>query len=237
MKRITDMATELVTEVHSHGDGLSFDIDTRNGVKHTTTTIRTARAAKSIGKPIGTYHNFELKSMDFDPDTVSAELAKHLSSLICSPARLLIVGLGNNRFVADSLGPKTCELIKTGDTLMTFAPSVSGITGIPSTDAIAAITKKVQPTHVLVVDSLCCHEQKRLGASFQLTNTGIQPGSGITRNNQKLDEQFLGCPVIAIGVPMVISLPGATYVVPKTIDAVVARCACAIADAVNALGQ
>ena len=114
-----------------------------------------------------------------------------------------------------------------------FAPSVGGLTGIPSTDAIRAIVGAVNPDHVLIVDSLCCRDKERLGNNFQITSTGITPGSGIHRDNARLDEAFLGVPTTAIGVPLVIHLPELHYVVPKAIDALVAATAKQIAMAVQ----
>ena len=39
---------------------------------------------------------------------------------------------------------------------------------------------------------------------MQLTDTGICPGAGIGNNRQSLNEESIGCPVVAIGVPTVV---------------------------------
>jgi len=241
-KIITDLAVELCEKITHSDDGITFDIQEFDGGKKYLTHIITARAAKHIGKPIGAYCNVELeKSSDILNQDIaqafikvfSTTLSKFVENTKIPLEKLLVVGLGNSRFVADSLGPKVCDNITTGDQIATFTPSIQAVTGIPSTQAIKAITDMVKPSHVIIIDSLCCHEKSRLGTSFQISNSGITPGSGVYRNNQKLDQNFLGMPVIAIGVPLVIYLPSLHYVVPKTIDMLVDGCAGVISEAVG----
>ena len=47
--------------------------------------------------------------------------------------------------------------------------------------------------------------KERLGNTIQVSNTGIIPGTGVGHSGEKIDENLLGVPVIAIGVPTVIS--------------------------------
>ena len=223
MKRITDMAVELFTK------SKSTEATLRHGVKLVTTRTGDGRyccvdvaGAQSDERVVG--------------DFVSEVLGGVLRKFVGGSGKVLVVGLGNNRFVADALGHKVCEMVVADGRFMTFTPSVSGVTGIKSTVAIKAITEAVRPECVIVVDSLVCHEIERLGRSFQVTDTGIQPGSGITRDNERLDRGFLGCPVVAVGVPLV-SVMNSHYVVPKTIDAVVARCAVIISGAILFAGK
>jgi spore protease len=125
-----------------------------------------------------------------------------------------------------------CKILAPNENLATFCPSVEAETGIISTSAIAAIATIVNPSHILVIDSLCCHDKERLGNNFQITNTGITPGSGVGRDNQTLDTTFLGVPTLALGVPLVIYLPTLHYVVPKMIDLIVKQCALIIAKSI-----
>jgi len=243
-KKITDLAVELCEEITHSDDGLTFDVQEFEGGKKYLTHIKTAKSAKKIGKPIGIYCNIELnKSHDILKQEIAQSLTKVFATALLkfiedtkvSPDKILVVGLGNSRFVADSLGPMVCENITPTDNLATFTPSIQAVTGIESTHAIKAIVDMVKPSHVVIIDSLCCHEKSRLGTSFQISNSGITPGSGVYRNNQKLGTDFLGVPVIAIGVPLVIYLPSLHYVVPKTIDILVGACAGVIGDAVGSI--
>ena len=240
MTKITDMAVELVADIEHSQHGITLDVAEFDGIKKTITHITSAKGAKKIGKPIGTYCNIEVEKIDqHNTDALVRVLSITIQNFIDASKvafeKLMVVGLGNARFVADSLGPKTCEAIVPSQTVVTFVPNVLGATGIVSTNAIRAITSAVKPSHVLVVDTLCCHERSRLGNNFQVSNTGITPGSGVGRDNQKLDENFLGVPVIATGVPLVIYQPDLHYVVPKTIDMIVVACSNIIATAMDSL--
>ena len=92
----------------------------------------------------------------------------------------------------------------------------------------------------------------RLCRTFQLSDTGITPGSGACNPRQGLNRQTLGIPVIALGVPTVVeartlaldlvpqgrldekNAPDAGMLVsPKDIDLQVAKCARVLGYAVN----
>jgi spore protease len=246
MDFITDLATELLRRTPHRGDGITVTVEASKGVKTTTTKITTETAAKQIGKPVGTYINIE------SPEDCAAELSKYLRVLIPPKSRVLVVGLGNDRFVADSLGPQVLSYINTNDNLMTFEPNVGGITGIESVDAIKAITKLAKPDAVVVIDSLVSREADKIGTNYQIASSGISPGSGIARTNKRLDKKFLNVPVIAVGIPVCTILqpspksPAARkktkrhethimHVVPKEIDIIIKNCALNIAAAVNTL--
>ena len=57
----------------------------------------------------------------------------------------------------------------------------------------------------MVIDALAALDIKRLGTTVQLTDTGISPGSGVGNTRMEISRKTLGVPVIAIGVPTVIS--------------------------------
>ena len=227
------MAHEIFEEIDHSIDGVTLDIEEVGDVTRYLTHITSARGAKIMGRPRGTYCNIEISKLEISDEVVQI-LGQTIKEFMGGPAeKLLIVGLGNSRFVADSLGPQVVKMVDTDNRVAVFAPGVSGVTGIDSTTAIHAIARAVRPSHIIIVDSLCCHEKSRLGNNFQLTSTGISPGSGVGRDNQRLDAEFLGAPVIAIGVPLVIYQPSLHYVVPKTIDALVVKCADVIVRAIS----
>ena len=235
MEKITDLAHELCEDIDTHQDGVTLDVEEVDGVKKYVTHITSETGAKKLGRPKGIYSSVEVKKLDLKSQVKATEmLGQVLSEYVGKNAKkILVVGLGNSSFVADSLGPKVCGSLMAGENLCTFAPSVIGATGIPSTEAIKAIVGVVGPSHVIVVDSLCCHERERLGNNFQVSDSGITPGSGVARNNKTLDKEFLGVPVIAVGVPLVIYLPTLHYVVPKAIDMLVLSCADVIVGAIG----
>ena len=56
---------------------------------------------------------------------------------------------------------------------------------------------------VVVIDALAARSTKRLARTIQISNTGIQPGSGVGNHRNSLTKESLGIPVIAIGIPTV----------------------------------
>jgi spore protease len=195
----------------------------------------TEKAANDIGKPVGLYINIDAP-IDMDGETVALAVAKALHAQI-SGKRILTVGLGNAAFVADSLGAKVLTHIDTNENIMTFEPNVGGVTGINSVDAVKAISNLAKPDVVVVVDSLVARDAGRIGTNYQIADSGITPGSGIGRNNKRLDKNFLGVPVTAIGIPVCTILTTKTgdimHVVPKDIDAIIANCALVISAALQ----
>lgn len=237
MQTITDLACELLRRTPHKMSGLTVSTKTLAGITTQTTTITTATAARSINKPIGTYIN--LDTANSKPRYIVQALRHALRSLITNPSKILIIGLGNDKFVADSLGPCVLEQIKTGSQLLTFEPCVFGVTGINSVDAIQAIVHLVHPTVVIVIDSLVSASPSRIGNNYQICTSGITPGSGIGRDNQTINQKLLHVPVLALGVPvctMMTSVQNQIYhVVPKDIDMVIHNCANLIARSLNTL--
>ena len=57
---------------------------------------------------------------------------------------------------------------------------------------------------MITIDALAAGSVSRLGTTVQMSDTGIAPGSGIGNARKRVDEELLGVPVIAIGVPTVV---------------------------------
>ena len=79
-----------------------------------------------------------------------------------------------------------------------------GVTGIESGEIVRAVVGAVSPRAVIAIDSLAARALDRLSSTVQLTDTGIQPGSGVGNHRAALTRETLGVPVLAVGVPMVI---------------------------------
>jgi len=131
----------------------------------------------------------------------------------------LVVGLGNRMVTPDALGPLTVdgtlvtrhlyrELPHLTDKRMSpvcaVAPGVLGVTGIETMEMVRSIIQEIRPRAVIAVDSLAARSTSRVGSTVQLTDTGIQPGSGVGNHRAALSGETLGVPVLALGVPMVI---------------------------------
>ena len=64
---------------------------------------------------------------------------------------------------------------------------------------------------ILAVDALAARSVKRLGATVQISDSGIFPGSGIGNRREEISAHTLGIPVIAIGVPTVVNSATLVY--------------------------
>ena len=89
-----------------------------------------------------------------------------------------------------------------------LAAEVLGTTGVESGEVVKAVCEKIRPACVIAVDALASRSLERLCRTVQLADTGITPGSGVGNHRVALDQDSLGVPVIAIGVPTVVG--GAT---------------------------
>lgn len=131
--------------------------------------------------------------------------------------KVLIVGLGNNKSTPDSLGYEVLKNITVTRHLFILdkvegyrnisilEPNVFGNTGIESQDIIMGVVKETKPDFIIAIDSLAAFSIDRMQRTIQITNTGISPGSGIGNNRGEISKKNLKIPVIAIGVPTVVS--------------------------------
>ena len=197
-------------------------------VQVTHVQITTKNGAKSMGKPIGTYITLEADNLT-EPDEdyhreVSKVIAKQLKHLLPNfeeEKSILVVGLGNRDVTADALGPEVVDHLNiTRHMLRQFGPAayscdkvhqissivpgVMGKTGMETAEIIRGVVDSTTPDVIVVIDALAARSTRRLTRTIQITNTGIQPGSGVGNHRDSLTEESLGVPVIAIGIPTVV---------------------------------
>ena len=191
---------------------------------------------KAIGKPIGTYITLEsplLKENDIDAHEAFIEIiGKELSELqeLSDDGIVLVVGLGNWNVTPDALGPKVFSQLVITRHLLEYMPEqideslrsvsgilpgVLGITGMETGEIIQGVVDKIKPDLIIAIDALAARKASRVNTTIQMTNTGVQPGSGVGNKRMGLNEENLGIPVIAIGVPTVID---AATLVNDTMD-------------------
>lgn len=85
-----------------------------------------------------------------------------------------------------------------------LAPGVTAITGMETADLIAKAVELTLPDTVIAIDALAARNIERVSTTIQISDTGISPGAGMGNMRKQLNQQTLGVPVIAIGVPTVI---------------------------------
>ena len=77
-------------------------------------------------------------------------------------------------------------------------------TGCETSGYIRGIAKELDAGFIIAVDSLAARNTGRLNTTIQITDTGINPGSGVGNHRQAMNQETMGVPVIAIGVPTVV---------------------------------
>lgn len=195
--------------------------------------------AAQMGKKIGEYYSV-LKVNNRVDDAITDCIKKLSDKYAKSDGKIMLVGLGNPRFIADALGDAVLDKIAPDSRLIKVYPSVSAVTGIESTDIIAAMAKLTNPRLIIVIDTLCTDSAERLNNVYQMTTAGISPGGGVGGKCESLDSDNLGAPIIAIGVPLAVRvrLDGVLHVfTPIEIDEMVEISAGILARAINKVRQ
>ena len=112
-----------------------------------------------------------------------------------------------------------------------------GNTGIESIAIIKSIVKDINPTKIIIIDSLKASNKERLIKTIQITNSGINPGSGINNSRGEISKKTIGCDVVAIGIPTVVDMSTNVkenfIVTPTNIDFVIERLSSLIASSLN----
>ncbi|GEL78336.1 GPR endopeptidase [Tenuibacillus multivorans] len=197
------------------------------------------KGSERVGKKPGNYVTVEsqrLRKMEKEFGRKSATvLAQEFSRLIDEhqipkDARCLIVGLGNGYVTPDALGPNTVnkvyvtshlfklqpEMLGEGDrSVSAFTPGVMGLTGMETSDIIFGVVQKTNPDFMVVIDALAARSIDRVNTTLQLSDTGINPGSGIGNDRKEVSQETLNIPVFSLGIPTVVD---AVTITNDTID-------------------
>lgn len=229
----TDLAVEAKESfeednVEIRGVRIDENYDKKHEINITRVVIETKNGAKAMGKPMGTYITLEAPNMAIPDEGYHREISKVLSRYIkellgdfSKEHSVLIVGLGNREVTPDSLGPLVVSnLLITRHVVKEYGKyamgkekvnSVSGIvpgvmaqTGMESAEIVKGVIEETNPDILVVVDALAARSTKRLNRTIQITDTGINPGSGVGNHRNAINSESMGIPVISIGVPTVV---------------------------------
>lgn len=216
--------------------GVEVEKEDEENYTITRVKILNETGKKIMGKPIGSYITIEvpqLKSADAQlKDEISSVLSKEIRVLAKNHRRTktLIVGLGNWNVTPDALGPKVIDNIivtrqyfiaykkeedETVGNVSAISPGVMGLTGIETSEIIKGTVEKTKPDLVVAIDALASRNMNRVSTTIQISDTGINPGSGVGNKRVPLNEEYLGVPVISIGIPTVVD---AATMVNDTMD-------------------
>ncbi len=200
-----------------------------------TSIVLDSNKASSLGKKPGNYITISFSDVtdSSNKDKVKSVFSSQICNLfndigIGADDYCLIIGLGNSKSTPDSLGPLSVDNIIVTNHLYFLGsldssfrrvscinPSVTGITGIETSDIVRSIVDKVNPDFLIVIDALASSSLERVNKTIQITDTGIHPGSGIGNSRKEISFDTIGKPVIAIGVPTTVD---AVTIVSDTIS-------------------
>lgn len=245
-------------------------------IKITEVVIETENGAKAMGKPKGIYTTIEAPEMADGEDGYHREISKVLAEVLKTmmpqgekeELSILVVGLGNREVTPDALGPKVVDnMLITRHVIQEFGkyalgeehsnlissivPGVMAQTGMESVEIVRGVMKEARPDYIVAVDALAARSVKRLNRTIQITNTGINPGSGVGNHRHALNQESMGVPVIAIGIPTVVDAAtivndaisgfyeeadctlNSFFVTPKDIDESIKRLSFTVSEGLN----
>ena len=236
--------------------------------------IKNKKGEDILGKPKGSYITIEARNLSSNDGSYHKEMSEalylNLKEILGKKKKILIAGLGNANVTADSLGPKvvnnlyiTRHLQKEGlidhkFEISAIAPGVMAQTGIETREILEALITKIEPDVLIAIDALAARSSSRLNKTIQISDTGIIPGSGVGNHRNEITMKTVGVPVLAIGVPTVISVPAilhdmleedfkediyrnldeefvSMHVTPKNIDEAMKRISYTISEGINHL--
>ncbi len=226
----TDLALEAKEsfaedDVEIRGVRIEEAADEEREIYTTIVRIETENGARIMGKPVGTYITLEAPNMSSEDEDyhreVSEELAKHIRALTgAGEKNVLVVGLGNREVTPDALGPDVisnlhitrhiakeygkASLDEKASLVSAVVPGVMAQTGMETLEILRGIVRETAPQLVIAIDALAARSTRRLNRTIQITDTGINPGSGVGNHRDGINADTLGVPVIAIGVPTVV---------------------------------
>ncbi len=226
----TDLAKEA-TEIKGNSDELISKTEVKYGIKGDFIQILSDEYGEKIGKKKGNYVSFETNAVNLrqveEYENISRAISDAISEMLGNKKdNVLIVGLGNESMTPDSIGPKVVKKILVTRhiykflpdaidvrmaSVCAFAPGVLGVTGIESKDIISGILKSTEINAIIVIDALAARRSERMFSTFQLTDTGIEPGAGVGNKRSAISMESLGIPVIAIGIPTVVYASSLVY--------------------------
>ncbi len=259
----TDLICER-RELHTEDvSGADYKKEEKNGIVTETVEVKTDAAAAELQRDKGKYVTIGFPPPEALLDTNDLKSAIKGSLNALAPKQrssVMVVGLGNPAITPDALGPLTADKIlatrhlsrELKDNLglsglasvAVFSAGVIGKTGIEAAAALKSLCNVVSPDLVIVVDALACRRPERLCKTAQLCNTGIVAGSGVGNARQPINEQSLGVPVIAVGIPTVIDAATFSldcgrqtaeplFVTPKEIDRLMEITSTLLAESIN----
>ena len=220
----------------------------------TVVEIVDERGAAALGKPCGRYVTLESPQLALPEAELSQmaidRLAHTLSAMLPELGAVLVIGLGNRRITADSLGPRVVDNVLVTRHMRettpqsvkgrlrcvsAVSPGVLGVTGLETAEVVQGIVEHAKPEAVIAVDALAARETSRICATLQVSDTGIQPGSGVGNHRLGLNAEDgdHAAALDAMVDRVVEKRLGDLVVTPREVDERVAHMAQMLSEGVN----
>ena len=219
MALYTDIAAEIYPEGRGHVPaGVRVHTASASGID----LVRVDVLRDGLARKKGRYITLDMPSfarIDERNEAYVWAVASQLRTLLPREGLVLVAGIGNRGVTADALGTRVVERMLVTRHLRqavaeelrgrlrgvsAIAPGVLGLTGIETAELCRGLVRHVRPAAVIAIDALAAYESERICTTVQITDTGIEPGSGVGNHRLGLTEETLGVRVIAVGVPMVV---------------------------------
>ena len=163
------------------------------------------------GRPAGRYVSISFGELDKLPDEGMDEIigvsAGELGMLVRHAVgerevkKILVAGLGNGGITHDSLGARVCARLAPAEGLAVFAVGVEARSGVETARVVKSLSECFGAELVIAVDSLAATGEERVGRVIQLFDGGLTPGSGAGAKNTEINRDFLGVPIVSVGIP------------------------------------
>lgn len=186
-------------------------------------------ASAECGRGVGCYITVSGEGLkeEMDDSETGAVLSEELlflcrrtTKIDACGMRVLVACLGNRFITPDALGSKcgdkivatrhikealpTESLAGCAD-VSVVTPGVLGQTGIESQEYVKGIADRIKPSLIVAIDAMAARSTSRLATTIQLSDAGLSPGKGVGKGRPRFDASTMGCPVIGIGSPTVVS--------------------------------
>lgn len=236
----SDLALESSYAMRSGiSDSPEYSEETWGDIKLCRLDISSTDLSKKYGRGMGVYMTVFCEKIwlmtDKQTEDASKAVGNELRGMLKSSSKkdidkdfsVLVIGLGNSEITPDSIGPRTVSRLTVTRhikdiapdifenigqcSVAAIAPGVLGKTGIETLDIIKGTVRKIRPDAVIAIDALASRSCDRLATTIQISDNGINPGSGIGNLRKGINRQNLGVPVIALGVPTVVDSSTLVY--------------------------
>ena len=187
-----------------------------HGIPITQVQVETEQDVKDLNRARGCYITMETGRLTHlvDFEGACACLADQLRPLL-EPylgKPLCVCGMGNPAVPCDGLGPETAKRFQPHmydiftkrsnfEKIAVVCPGTNALTNLATETIVSGVVSAMGAACVVAVDSCATKDAKRLCATIQLTDSGIENQGKTVR----LCQATVGVPVIAVVVPTAIS--------------------------------